>query len=130
MIWEGWPLSRVLIVFVGLAFLMITVQVTLYHYRQNFRHWAQWVPVLGAPLFGAVALAAGFVNQLWLVWVLGVFLGIGFIAGIFGFVLHVEGVGERVDGYNLNNFLVGPPVVLPLMIAAMSLLGLLVLYWR
>lgn len=46
--WDGWPISRILFLFTGLALLMITVQVSIFHYRQNFRHWAQYVPVIGA----------------------------------------------------------------------------------
>lgn len=130
MIWTDWPLSRVLVTFVSIAFLMIAVQVSLLHYRQNFRHWAQWVPVIATPIFAIVALAAVLVNQLWLVWLLTALFGVGVVAGVYGFVLHVEGVGVRVDGYRFNNFMVGPPIVFPLMIAAMSLLGLIALFWR
>jgi len=128
--WTGWPLSRVLLLFTGIAFLMIFIQVTLFHYRQNFRHWAQWLPVLAVPVLGVTALAVGFFNVIWLRMVLMVLLFTGLAAGIFGFVLHVEGVGERVDGYRMQNFLVGPPITLPLMVAAISLLGLIALYWR
>ncbi|MDW7672950.1 MAG: hypothetical protein SCK28_00290 [Bacillota bacterium] len=130
MVWEGWPLSRILLLLVGLILLAITLQVTMFHYRQNFRHWAQWVPVLGAPIFGLFAMAATFINQEWFNWVLTALLGVGLLASILGFTLHFHGVGERVDGYRINNFLVGPPIVLPMMIGAMSLLGLLAIFWR
>jgi hypothetical protein len=40
------------------------------------------------------------------------------------------GVGQRVGGFSQSqNFLVGPPIVLPLMMSAISALGLLALYW-
>ena len=130
MVWEGWPLSRVLMLFVGAAFLMIATQVALFHYRQNFHHWAQWTPVIGAPAIGLVALLTAIFNATWLNWVLIALLGVGLLVGVVGFALHFTGVGERVDGYRFNNFLVGPPIVLPLMVTAMSVLGLLVILWR
>ncbi len=56
--WNGWPLSRVILLFTSLALLVIFVQVTLFHYRQNFRHWAMWGPVIGAPVIGLLKAAA------------------------------------------------------------------------
>lgn len=46
--WASWSLDRVLILFVSLAFLMIGIQVTLYHYRQNFHHAAMFDQLEGA----------------------------------------------------------------------------------
>lgn len=130
MFWSGWPWDRVIILFTGLAFLMIGLQVTLFHYRQNFRAWPMWLPVAAAPVLGVIALVMAFYNLPLLRTVFVILLGIGALAGIGGFVLHFEGVGERVDGYRINNFLVGPPITLPLMVTAMSVLGIIALYWR
>lgn len=128
--WDGWPLERVLVFLISLAFLALGLQVIFFHYRQNFRHWAMWIPVLATPVFGLVGLLISFYNtpvlrSLWLV-----LLAVGALAGILGFWLHLRGVGERVDGYKLNNFLIGPPIMLPLLITVMSVLGLAALYWR
>lgn len=128
--WDGWPLSRVLFLFTALAFLMIFLQVTLFHSRQNFRHWAMWAPVIATPLLGVLLLALAFYNAPWLRTLTALLLSVGVLAGLGGFALHVEGVGERVDGYKMQNLLVGPPITLPLMVVAMSALGLLALYWR
>jgi lysylphosphatidylglycerol synthetase-like protein (DUF2156 family) len=130
MLWSGWPWDRVIILFTGLAFLLIGLQVTMFHYRQNFRNWAMWLPVAATPVLGVVALVTAFYNLPLLRTVFVILLGIGAVAGIGGFVLHFEGVGERVDGYRINNFLVGPPITLPLMVTAMSVLGIIALYWR
>lgn len=128
--WVGWPWDRVIIIFTGLAFLMIWLQVTLFHYRQNFRNWTMWIPVAALPLLGVFAILIGFYNlpSFRFIWV-GL-LASGALAGLAGFFLHFEGVGERVDGYRMHNFLVGPPVVLPLMVTAISALGIIALYWR
>lgn len=130
MYWDGWPLQRVIILFTGMAFLMIGLQVTLFHYRQNFRNWTMWIPVTATPVLGMLAVIISFYNipALRSVWL--VLLAIGALAGLGGFVLHFEGVGERVDGYRFNNFLVGSPITLPLMVMAMSVLGLIALFWR
>lgn len=127
--WNGWPLDRVFILAMGLLFLVIFVQVTLFHYRQNFRHWSMWIPVLATPLFGLCLVLFAFYNAGWLLSLLNVLLAIGIIAGLFGSFMHIRGVGKRVDGYKLRNFLVGPPLTLPGLVTAVSLLGLIALNW-
>jgi hypothetical protein len=127
--WMGWPIERILLVFTGVAFLLIFVQVTLFHYRQNFRHWAMYIPVVATPVFGILTLADGFYRMTWLHATLGVLFVVGVVAGGFGSYMHIRGVGQRVGGFKMQNFLVGPPVALPAMISAMSFLGLVVLYW-
>ncbi|MFC5448611.1 hypothetical protein [Paenibacillus aestuarii] len=47
-----------------------------------------------------------------------------------GFYFHFRGVGIRVGGWALRNFLIGPPVTLPLMFSALSVLGLIAIYWK
>ncbi|HHT91240.1 MAG: hypothetical protein ACOX57_11800 [Limnochordia bacterium] len=127
--WNGWPFERVVILFTLPVFLLIWVQVTLLHYRQNFRHWSQWVPVLALPTIALNALLFSLWNLSWLR-TLFIILCLGdILGGLTGFYFHLQGVGKRVDGYRLQNFLVGPPVVLPLMITATSVLGLLATYW-
>ncbi|WP_366923159.1 hypothetical protein MFMK1_000013 [Metallumcola ferriviriculae] len=128
--WEGWPIARVILLFLAVVFIAIFVQVTMFHYRQNFRHWAQWLPVLGAPLLGLVSLLLVFYVTPLLILSAGIFYAVGALAGLTGLTLHTTGVGERVGGYNLENFLVGPPVILPMMVLSMSVLGLIALYWR
>jgi ABC-type spermidine/putrescine transport system permease subunit II len=57
-------------------------------------------------------------------------LPVGVLAGLFGSFMHIKGVGERFDGFKLRNFLIGPPLTLPSMVSAVSLLGLIALYWE
>lgn len=130
MIWSGWPLSRVLLLFTGLAFLLIAFQTYLFHSRQNFRRWVMWGPVLEGPILGILAIVIAVFNLPGPVTVFTVLDGIAAAAGFAGFYYHFTGVGERVDGYKLQNFLVGPPVILPLMFTTISVLGLLALHWR
>jgi hypothetical protein len=128
--WDDWSLHRITLLFTGLAFFMIFIQVTLFHYRQNFRHWSMWIPVLATPLFGLLALVLAFYNVDWLRTLLAWLLMVGIVAGLFGTYVHIKGVGDRVEGYKLRNFLIGPPFMLPAMISAVSILGLFAIYWR
>jgi hypothetical protein len=127
--WNGWPLERILILFVGLAFLLIFIQVTLLHYRQNFRHWAMWVPVIETPIFALLAFIYAFYNPDWFYYVLLVVFSVAILSGLAGTYYHIKGVGERVEGYKLRNFLTGPPPVLPILISAIGGLGLIALLW-
>ncbi len=126
--WNGWPLDRMLILAIGLLFLVIFVQVTLFHYRQNFRHWSMWIPVLATPVFGLDLIGLAFCRVPWLLDVSAVLLWIGAVAGLFGSYMHIRGVGKRVGGFKLRNFLIGPPLTLPALITALSVLGLIALY--
>lgn len=129
MFWNGWPLARAITLFTGLAFILIGIQVVFFHYRQNFRQWAMWLPVVASPILGVLSIILAIFNVSGLVSILGVLFGITALAGLLGFYFHFAGVGERVDGYKLQNFLVGPPIIMPLMLSAIAVLGLLALYW-
>ncbi|TBL69832.1 hypothetical protein [Paenibacillus thalictri] len=128
--WNAWSLDRVIFLFVGLAFLVIGVQVTISHYRQNFHHKAMWGPVLSAPFLCAVSVWLAFYPASWLLITFMVLMYVAVLEGFVGFYYHFHGVGLRVGGYTSRNFLVGPPVVLPLLYTAMGVLGLLAYYWR
>ncbi|AQS59188.1 hypothetical protein [Desulforamulus ferrireducens] len=129
--WEGWPLSKVILLFTGIAMLLISLQVTLYHYRQNFRHWIMYSPVVGGPVIGFLTIALVFYPVPLLRSITIIMLLVGAALGVTGGYLHFNGIGERVGGYGeAQNYLVGPPLILPLMISAMCLLGLIALYWR
>lgn len=128
--WLEWPLERVVILFLGIAFLAIGVQVTLSHYRQNFHHKAMWAPVVSAPVFCITALTLSFNRPEWLFFLFLVLMWAGVLIGGAGMYFHFHGVGVRVGGYTSRNFLTGPPVILPLMFAALCVLGLIAYYWR
>lgn len=130
MIWIGWPLDRILILFVALAYILIGIQVTMSHYRQNFHQKIMLVPVLSSPFYVLSAAAYALFNQLWIGWIFAFLMGTAAISGLIGFYYHVKGVGVRVGGYVGRNFLIGPPVIMPLMYSAMGILGLIAYYWR
>lgn len=130
MVWTAWTLDRIVIFLMGFAYLLIFAQVTMFHYRQNFRHYAMWFPVVEGPIIGTAAILASLTSSQSLVTITTVLFGLGAVSGVLGFVYHFVGVGERVEGYVLRNFLVGPPVILPLTFSALGLVGLFAIYWR
>ncbi|SHE15040.1 Uncharacterised protein [Chlamydia abortus] len=128
--WVGWPLDRLLILFVALAFLLIGLQVTMSHYRQNFHHKAMWSPVDVSPLIFLSGLGLAVYPSAFFHYLFVFLLFAGVLTGMAGFYFHYRGVGVRVGGYASRNFLMGPPVVLPVVFLAMSALGLIAVYWR
>ncbi|MEF3304425.1 hypothetical protein [Paenibacillus sp. GYB003] len=128
--WPNWSLDRIVILFVSIAFLVIGVQVTMFHYRQNFNHKSMWAPVIAAPLFFIVGLALVSYYADWLRTLFLALMWVGLLAGLVGFYYHFRGVGVRVGGWALRNFLIGPPITLPLLFSALSVLGLIALYWK
>ncbi len=105
--WDGWPFTRVTLVFGAAAFLLTFIQVTLNHYRQNFRDFSQWIPVIALPILALAALVVAVWNGEGARWVLIALAYFGIVAGLIGFYKHFRGVGPRVDGYRMHNFLVG-----------------------
>ncbi|MBB6637104.1 hypothetical protein [Cohnella thailandensis] len=130
MYWNMWSIDRILILFVSVAFLVIGVQVTMFHYRQSFHNKAMWVPVISSPIFFIVGIVLTWYNASWLHTSFTVLMWFGVVAGLIGFYFHFRGVGVRVGGWALRNFLIGPPITLPLLFSAMSVLGLISIYWK
>lgn len=130
MFWHAWPIARILILFVSVAFMMVGIQVTMFHYRQNFHHKAMWLPVISSPIFFVIGLALTIYNVSWLSALFVFLMWFGVVSGLIGFYFHVRGVGVRVGGWALRNFLIGPPVTLPMMFTAISVLGLIAVFWR
>ena len=124
MAWSGWSLARIVVAFVGVAFAALGVQVYLMHARSAFHRTEQYAPVIGAPLLAiaaawVVAAPSGAACTVFVV--LGV---IGVLTGALGSALHVRGVVLRVGGLTFHNLVEGPPVLLPVLYAALATLGL------
>ena len=126
--WNAWPLERWSILFVSVAFLMLGVQVFLFHYRQNFHNKAMWTPVIEAPIIfiSGIVLVMYRTDAAATVWVWLMYIAV--ISGFVGFYYHTRGLGKRVGGYELRNFLIGPPTMLPLMLSALGAFGLIAIY--
>lgn len=126
--WNGWTLERWSILFVSLAFLMIGVQVFLFHYRQNFHNKVMWTPVIEAPIIfiSGIVLVMFRTDIAATIWVWLMYIAV--FSGLTGFYFHTRGLGKRVGGYELRNFLIGPPIMLPLILSALGGFGLIAIY--
>jgi hypothetical protein len=96
------------------------------HYKSRFRIWAQWTPVLLAPIQFAACVGAVFSEGIARK-MLPASSAVAMLNGSVGFFYHVRGIVRRPGGTKtwLYNILYGPPVFAPLLFAACGMLGLL-----
>jgi len=96
------------------------------HYKSRFKIWAQWTPVVLAPVQTAACIGAIF-SQPVARKMLPVASALCVVDGAVGFGYHVRGIASRSGGKKkwLYNILYGPPVFAPLLFAACGALGLL-----
>ncbi len=96
------------------------------HYKSRFKIWAQWTPVILAPIqFGACVgaiFSEGVARKL-----LPATSVVALVDGTVGFGYHARGIARRSGGRKhwLYNILYGPPIFAPLLFAACGALGLL-----
>ena len=124
--WFGWSFERVGLLFTGIAFLFLWIQVALLHWNGAYHRWQMWVPVGFGPILGLVGIGAAIYLYAPAVYVL---FGLGAVVGLVGLYYHFRAIGYYITGYSLRNFIAGPPPVLPMMFTALSVLGLLATYW-
>jgi len=96
------------------------------HYKSRFRIWAQWTPIVLAPLQFAACLGAIFSERA-ARGPLPAISALTAIDGGVGFIYHARGIARRSGGKKhwLYNVLYGPPIFAPLLFAACGALGML-----
>lgn len=96
------------------------------HYKDNFRRWEQWTPIVLTPLL--------FVAGIGTVWsrtigrtLLPLVSLLALLDGVIGTYYHARGILRRPGGRKLPlyNLIYGPPLFAPLLFAASGFLGLL-----
>jgi hypothetical protein len=128
--WDGWDVDRAVLVFTGVAYLVIWIQLSLYHWAGGFKHLAMWGPVLSTPLVVAgAALGAVARDGVW-GWIALGLLVFGIVEGLIGLYLHLLGIRSQIGGFSTRNLLSGPPPMLPLAYAAVGALGVGALVWN
>jgi hypothetical protein len=128
--WDGWPFARLYMLLVALAFLVIGLQVLLFHWRAGFRRLTMYGPVLLAPVL-VLAGVVGAIQRDGLVgWVVLVAFALGIVDGIIGIAEHLRGIARRIGGFSLRNLMSGPPPLLPVAFMALALTGVLALVWE
>jgi hypothetical protein len=96
------------------------------HYKNNFRYWAQWSPVVIAPLLAGTAIAST-KNRRLATTALPAMSIIASADAAVGFFYHARGVLRRPGGrkHIVYNILYGPPIFAPLLFGAAGMLGLM-----
>jgi hypothetical protein len=96
------------------------------HYKSRFRIWAQWTPVILAPIQFAACIG-GFYSERVAKRLLPATSTIAMVNGGVGFFYHARGIVRR-PGHTrhwLYNILYGPPIFAPLLFSACGFLGVL-----
>ena len=127
--WEGWDFQRFYVLFVGAAFLLLGLQVFLFHWRAAFSRPSMYLPVAAAPLLALAAVVAAITREGVIGWVAAAVFAAGVLGGLVGVVEHAKGVAHRVGGVTVRNLVAGPPVLLPATFAAVALSGGLAVVW-
>ena len=123
--WDHWPPQRFIYLFIGLAYFLIWVQVSLFHWRGAFRHWPMWGPVLDSPLLGIIGILFAIIHGGWLNTLFLILFGLGTLGGLAGIYYHLAGIKHYIGGYTLRNFMVGPPIMLPITFMALSVAAII-----
>jgi hypothetical protein len=128
--WDGWPFARVYMLLVALAFVVIGLQVLLFHWRAAFRSWTMYGPVLLAPLIAVAGVVAAIQRDGLLGWLVLAVFALGILDGLVGIFEHWRGIARRIGGFSLRNLMSGPPPLLPVAFMALALTGALALVWE
>jgi hypothetical protein len=127
--WDGWPFARLYMLLVALAFLVIGLQVLLFHWRAGFRRLTMYGPVLLAPVLVLAGVVGAIQRDGLLGWVVLAVFALGVLDGIIGIAEHLRGISRRIGGFSLRNLMSGPPPLLPVAFMALALTGVLALVW-
>lgn len=127
--WEGWDFQRFYLVFVGAAFLLLGLQVFLFHWRAAFSRPTMYLPVLAAPLLALAAIVAAVTREGAIGWIAVAVFAVGILGGLVGVYEHLRGIGHRIGGFTPRNLVAGPPPLLPATFAAVAFSGGLAVLW-
>ena len=110
----------------GISALLSGFEAYYSHYKNNFRYWVQWTPIVIAPVLAGVAFTSVKKPKLATTVLPVVSAVVGTDAAV-GFFYHARGVLRRPGGSKrlLYNIMYGPPIFAPLLFGAAGMLGLL-----
>jgi hypothetical protein len=127
--WEGWDFQRFYLIFVAAAFVLLGIQVFLFHWRAAFSKRTMYLPVLEAPLLALAGIVAAVTREGVIGWIALAVFAVGVVGGLFGVVEHVRGIAGRIGGFTPRNLVAGPPPILPATFAAVAFSGGLAVLW-
>lgn len=118
--------QRQVAIVTGISALLSGFEAYYSHYKNNFRYWAQWTPVVIAPLLAGTAFASVKSRRIATTALPALSVIAGADAAV-GFFYHGRGVLRRPGGAKslLYNIMYGPPIFAPLLFGAAGMLGVL-----
>lgn len=118
--------QRQVAIVTGISALLSGFEAYYSHYKNNFRNWVQWTPVILAPLLAGTAFASVKSRKLATTALPALSALAGADAAV-GFFYHGRGVLRRPGGrkHLLYNIMYGPPIFAPLLFGAAGMLGVL-----
>ena len=118
--------QRQVAIVTGISALLSGFEAYYSHYKNNFRYWAQWTPVVIAPLLAGTAFASVRSRRI-ATTALPVLSVVAGADAAVGFFYHGRGVLRRPGGMKhlLYNIMYGPPIFAPLLFGAAGMLGVL-----
>src|SRR5688572_2327221 len=118
--WAGWPFARGYLLLVALAFVVVGLQVLLFHWRAGFAHKTMYGPVLFAPVLVLAGVIGAIERAGALGWVVFGLFAAGVLEGLVGVYERWRGIAHRIGGFSLRNLMSGPPPLLPVAFAALG----------
>ena len=118
--------QRQVAVITGVSALLSGFEAYYSHYKNNFRYWAQWTPIIIAPLLALASFAAVRSRRV-ATKALPAVSAVAIADSAIGFFYHARGVLRRPGGtkHLLYNIMYGPPIFAPLLFGAAGMLGIL-----
>ena len=118
--------QRQVAIVTGISALLSGFEAYYSHYKNNFRYWVQWTPVVLAPVLAGTAFASVKSRRI-ATTALPVLSAVAGADAAVGFFYHGRGVLRRPGGakHLIYNVMYGPPIFAPLLFGAAGMLGVL-----
>lgn len=123
--------QRSLALIAGFSSILSGLEVAYEHYRGSYSQRVMYTPVILSPTLFAAAIA-GAANRKAARTGLPVVSALAVADGLVGFAFHVRGVHRKPGGWRLpvNNIIMGPPILAPVLFAISGYLGLIAAFLR
>jgi hypothetical protein len=128
--WDDWPFARLYMLLVALAFVVIGLQVLLFHWRAGFRSLTMYGPLFLAPVIVLAGVLGAVRRDGPLGWIVLAVSRSGSSDSLVAVVEHLRGIVRRIGGFSLRNLMSGPPPLLPVAFMALALTRALALLWE
>jgi hypothetical protein len=118
--------QRQVAIITGISALLSGFEAYYSHYKNNFRYWVQWTPIILSPLLAAASFGAVRSRRV-ATKALPAISAVAAADSAIGFYYHARGVLRRPGGakHLIYNIIYGPPIFAPLLFGAAGMLGIL-----